>query len=133
MSEISAYEKMLEDGSAFKKIDMQRITNQMYSQAEGGHAGGDIPLGDPIKEQSTQYNSNGLEEDHTDWSAVDAAMEKRMDALREKITAKKGSRENTKASQLPSQEKEIKKLKMRVKRLEEALMIIMETQEKLLG
>lgn len=126
MSEITAYEKMLKDGSAFKKIDMQKIQNQQYAMADtGAGAGAGSPLGDPVNEQ----NNDGLEEDHTDWSAVDAAMEKRMNALREK--AKGGGSTSTKQPLNESQE--ITKLKARVKRLEEALMVIMETQEKLLG
>jgi hypothetical protein len=131
MSEITAYEKMLKDGSAFKKIDMQRITNQMYSAAESGSGGAskpEAPLGDPVNETS----QNGLEEDHTDWSAVDAAMEKRMNALKEK--AKGGSTStNTNTKKPLNESQEITKLKARVKRLEEALIVVMETQEKLLG
>jgi len=127
MSEITAYEKMLKDGSAFKKIDMQQITNKMYAQAEGGVDGGskpEAPLGDPVNETS----HDGLEEDHTDWSAIDAAMEKRMNALKEK--ARGGS---TSIKEPLNESQEITKLKARVKRLEEALIIIMETQEKLIG
>ena len=124
MSEITAYEKMLKDGSAFKKIDMNRIQSQMYAAAEGGAGGKDMsqPLGEPITE-----SHDGLEEDHTDWTAVDEGMQRRMNALREKIDRKKGT-----ASQPLNESQEIAKLKKRVKRLEEALMVIMETQEKLL-
>ncbi len=125
MSELTAYEKMLKDGSAFKKIDMQKITNQMYAQAESGSGGMDMPLGDPVNEVTDEF------EDHTDWSAVDEGMQRRMNALREKIDAKKGGGASTKKPVSESQE--IKKLKARVKRLEEALMVVMETQEKLLG
>jgi peptidoglycan hydrolase CwlO-like protein len=120
MSEISAYEKMLKDGTAFKKIDMNRIAAQLYSQAEGGLV--DKPLGDPIKENQNQ--NSGLEEDHTDWSAVDEAMQRRMNALKEKMkgSEKKSTNELT----------EITKLKKRIEKLEEALMLVMETHEKLL-
>lgn len=124
MSEITAYEKMLKNGSAFKKIDMQQITNQMYNQAESGTGGMDMPLGDPVTEES----HSGLEEDHTDWSAVDAAMEKRMNALKEKMN--NGGKKTKKPL---NESQEIAKLKKRIERLEEALMVIMETQEKLIG
>lgn len=127
MSEISAYEKMLKDGSAFKKIDMQKITNQMYAQAEGGSGGMDMPVGEPVREVTNESHS-GLEEDHTDWSAVDEAMQRRMNSLKEKA---RGGGAST--NQPLNESNEIAKLKKRVKRLEEALMIIMETQEKLLG
>lgn len=119
MSEISAYEKMLKDGTAFKKIDMNRIAAQQYAQVESDLV--DKPLGDPIKES---IKENGLEEDHTDWSAVDEAMQRRMNALKEKMkgSEKKSTNELT----------EITKLKRRVEKLEEALMLVMETHEKLL-
>lgn len=128
MSEITAYEKMLKDGSAFKKIDMNKIAAQQYAAAGMADAGGgkgapEVPLGTP----STNEQS-GLEEDHTDWSAVDAAMEKRMNALKEKM---KGGSTSTKQPLNESQE--IMKLKKRVQKLEEALIVVMQTQEKLLG
>jgi hypothetical protein len=124
MSEITAYEKMLKDGSAFKKIDMQRIQNQMYEGAGGAVEKPEpsMPLGEPLGEESN------LQEDHTDWSAVDEAMQRRMNALKNKA---RGGGASTKQPLNESQE--ITKLKARVKRLEEALIIIMETQEKLLG
>jgi hypothetical protein len=118
MSEITAYEKMLKDGTAFKKVDMNKIANQMYAEAGAGVV--DKPLGEPA-----QQNSN-LQEDHTDWSAVDAAMEKRMNALKDKMHG--GNNKNQ-----VNESNEISKLKARVKRLEEALIVVMETQEKLLG
>jgi hypothetical protein len=121
MSEITAYEKMLKDGSAFKKIDMNKIQNQMYAGA-GGAIDEAKPLGEPAPQ-----NTN-LDEDHTDWSAVDEAMQRRMNALKNKMN---GGGASTKQPLNESQE--ITKLKARVKRLEEALMVVMQTQEKLLG
>lgn len=131
MSEITAYEKMLNDGSAFKKIDMNKIQNQMYAGAGAADVGGgkgapELPLGDPTPEVNN--DSSGLEEDHTDWSAVDEAMQKRMNALKAKM---KGGSTSTKKPVNESQE--IIKLKKRIKRLEEALIVVMKTQEKLLG
>ena len=79
-----------------------------------------MPLGNQITE--TGHNS-GMEEDHTDWSAVDEAMQKRMDSLRAKVKGKTNQNESA----------EIAKLKKRIKRLEEALMLVMETHEKLLS
>lgn len=123
MSEVTAYEKMLKDGTAFKKIDMNQIAAQQYAQADINAIGGgkiEKPLGDPIKE-----NTN-LEEDNTDWSSVDEAMQKRINSLRDKVsisTAKKSLNES----------KEIASLKRRVEKLEEAIMLVMETHEKLIG
>ena len=121
MSEISAYEKMLKDGTAFKKIDMQRIQNQQYAQAGIGTevtptAPKPEPLGSPAQE-------NRLEEDHTDFSAVDNAMQKKINALREKMNPGK---------QTVNESEEIAKLKTRIKKLEEAVMLIMESHTKLL-
>lgn len=121
MSELTAYEKMLKDGSAFKKIDMNKIQQQQYAGAGGAV---EEPLGEPVQENKT----TGLEEEDIDWSDVDAGMQKRMNALREKI---KGGGA---IKQEPIQEsKEIYRLKKRVAKLEEAMMLIMETHEKLLG
>lgn len=122
MSELTAYEKMLNDGSAFKRIDMDRIGRQMNAEAtiSAGAGGKDVstPLGDPkqVKEESN------MEYDDTDFSAIDEAMQRRMNSLRSKIHEKKTGNENI----------EIAKLKKRVKRLEEALMVIMEVHSKLL-
>lgn len=117
--EISAYEKMLNDGSAFKHIDMKKIERDQYAEAGRGTEinDGTNVLGDPIKENSK------LEEDNTDWSAVDEAMQRRMNSLKSKMNKKSNVNENI----------EIKKLKKRVAKLEDALILVMETHEKLLG
>lgn len=129
MSELTAYEKMLQDGTAFKKIDMSKITAQEYAgagmAAAGGGKGVSTPLGEPEMPKNITESEYEVE---SDWSAVDAAMEKRVNALREKMS---GGSTNTKQPLNESQE--ITKLKSRVKRLEDALIVIMETQEKLLG
>lgn len=127
MSEISAYMKMFEDGSAFKKFDMDKIAIQQYAEANmsANADGKDVsaPLGDIAQpNHKVNYNS-GLEEDHTDWSVVDEAMQKRMNSLRAKMKGKTNQNESD----------EIAKLKKRIKRLEEALMLVMETHEKLLS
>lgn len=118
--ELSAYEKMLRDGSAFKKIDMQRIQNQQYAEVSSGR---DMPLGDPTPIRENQI----MEDDHTDWSAVDEAMQKRMESIRSKIDSKVEKKRQVKEAN------EIEKLKKRISQLEEAMMLIMETHEKLLG
>jgi hypothetical protein len=125
MSELTAYEKMLQDGTAFKKINMDNIQKQIYAEARTSASanGKDIgvPLGDPTNNNPVKENNN-LEYDDTDFSAIDEAMQRRMNSLRSKIHGKKATNENI----------EIAKLEKRVKRLEEALMVIMEAHEKLL-
>lgn len=129
MSEVSAYEKMLQDGSAFKKIDMNKIAAQEYAKAgmSTGSGGGDIDI--PLGEPAPMREDSNMEEDHTDWSAVDEAMERRVKSLRNKMNGSKG---NTKIGKVmtPAQ-REIEALKKRVAKLEEALITIMEVHEQL--
>lgn len=125
MSEISAYEEMLRSGKAFERIDMNKIQNQLYAGAGGAV---EEPLGEPVKESKNENENTGLEEEDIDWSDVDAGMQRRMNALREKM---KGGGASTKEK--PIQEsKEIYKLKKRVAKLEEAMIIIMESQEQII-
>ena len=121
MSELSAYEKMFEDGTAYKKIDMNKIQQQEYSGATASVKldGKEAPLDDVVENQ--------VVDDEPDWSAVDEAMQRRMNALKEKasnIPAKKKI--------VTNESKEIASLKKRVAKLEEALILVMETHEKLL-
>lgn len=124
MSEISAYQKMLKDGTAFKKIDMNKIQNQQYAQASigAGNEENSMPLGEPAP---IMENSN-LEEDNTDWSAVDNAMQKRINSLRSKM-------DSVTKTQIIRESEEIVKLKKRIEKLEEAMILIMETHEKMIG
>lgn len=124
MSEISAYEKMLNDGTAFKRIDMDKIGRQMNKEASiSANASGkdvgvklDKPVGEPIKE------NDNFEYDDTDFSEIDKRMMERMNSLKSKMKKTPSKNEN----------KEIAKLKKRVKRLEEALMLVMEVHSKLI-
>lgn len=135
MSELSAYEKMLKDGSAFKRINMQKIQNQQYARAGMGghdndvHSGQSSPLG-----ESTVGSQ--LEDDHTDFSAVDEAMQRRINALKEKMNSKPQVRHPVpmlSTEMATGGTEDIVKLKRRVKQLEEAVMLLMKTQSKLLG
>jgi predicted nucleic acid-binding Zn-ribbon protein len=117
----SAYEKMLEDGTAFKEVDMSMMTEPNVEQITG--------LGEEVvvpKERKQEQDPDRFIDEHTDFSHLDNAMEQRMNSLRAKMGGVKSKkvREN--------ESREIALLKKRVEKLEEALMLVMETHEKLL-
>lgn len=121
---ISAYEQMLKDGTAFKEVDLTMHTQPDVSEATGARGEpintqiSDNPMGQPL-------NDDG---DDAPYSEFDSVMEQRMNSLRSKIRGKSGG-----TSTSPNQNREITSLKKRVARLEEALSLVMETHEKLLG
>ena len=124
----SAYERMLEDGTAFKQVDMSMMVEPDVSMAEGG-------LGDRIEEtaQPRQGRDTPPEEyDHnyTDYTEHDEYIQGRINRLRAKMSGRKGINENS--GGVSNTAKEIKALKKRIDRLEEALMVVMETHERLL-
>lgn len=127
----SAYEKMLEDGTANKKIDMSMMVEPDVSTIEG--------LGDQIEDQSPFPRERQPEQeqeqeqfDHTDYSKHDSYIEQRISSLRNKMNEKKGIKTSG-GGALSKANREIASLKKRVEKLEEALMLIMETHENLLG
>ena len=123
---ISAYEQMLQDGTAFKQVDMTMHTEPDISEASGARGGDPIPqisnnpMGQPVGDD------NIVEDDS--YSQFDSVMEQRMASLRNKVRGNSGGTVTS-----PNQNKEIASLKKRVARLEEALALVMETHEKLLG
>ena len=111
----SAYEKMFEDGSAYKKINMPMVLNEPnMNEVEGK------PLGEAIKKSSKTVEP----EPEEDFSDVDRRMQERLKA---RMSSLKGKTQDT------DMVKEMNSLKQRVKTLEEALSLVMETQEKILG
>jgi len=125
----SAYDKMLEDGSAFKEVDMSQNTAPNLTMAEHG-------LGDKVNESQPrqqppqkQIDNDSFIDDNTDFSHHDSVVEQRMSSLRNKM---KGGGISTKKSRA-RENKEIIALKKRVSKLEEALILVMETHEQLIG
>ena len=122
----SAYERMLADGSAFREVDMSMMTEPNVEIAKGA------PLGDRVNEtaQPRQGRDTPPEdyEHHTDYTEHDSYIQDRINRLRAKM---KGGRVNE-GGGASNTSKELLKLKKRVEKLEEALMIVMETHEKLL-
>ena len=117
---IDAYQKMLNDGTAFKEVDLT-----MHSEPDMGLATGavsDSPLGDRVNENDR--DSNIVEDDG--YGEFDSIMEQRMNKLRNKAGV--GGRSSGSGGN-----SEIISLKKRVKKLEEAIMLVMETQTKLIG
>lgn len=120
MSEISAYEKMLEDGSAFQKVDMTMDMEPNLSEAQG--------MGERITtpQVSTVETHQSIQERSDDFTHHDNVMQQKINSLRSKMNGQgQIVSENTNL--------EIAKLKKKIKQIEEALMLIMETHEKLIG
>lgn len=125
---INAYEKMLKDGTAFKEVDVTMHTEPNIAEIDG--------LGDRINEQPKEVNleerrnSDSFIDENTDYSDFDDHMQQRINSLRNKMG--KGKKQtNERVSN--NTEKEIAILKRRIKKIEEAMMLIMETHEKILG
>lgn len=111
MSELSAYEKMLKDGSAFKAIKIEQPTPD---NPDGGMGGG----ADPDRE--------------IDYSVFDDHMK---GVIQEKIEAKKaaaGNPERPAPPPSPQQGDKMARLERRIELLEQALSLVMETQTKLM-
>lgn len=112
MSELSAYEKMFKDGTAFQKIEIAQPTP---NNPGGGMSGG----ADPDRE--------------IDYSVFDDHMK---GMIQEKIEAKKskatGNPERPGPSSSPQDNHRITRLEERIKLLEQALSLVMETQTKIL-
>jgi hypothetical protein len=88
------------------------------------------PLGDAINETPKPHEHTKPEvDDYTDYSAHDSYMKQRIDSLRSKMQGGKGTNEGVIMS---STKKELIALKKRVKEIEEALMLVMETHERLM-
>jgi len=110
MSEISAYEKMFKDGTAFKPIKIEQPTPDNPGGGMGGGA-------DPDRE--------------VDYSVFDDHM---ANMIQEKIEAKKASVNPERPGPPPSpqQSDKLAKLERRIELLEQALSLVMETQTKLM-
>lgn len=115
MSEISAYEKMFEDGSAFEKIEIAQPTPD--------NPGGGMSGGDP--------DSPGV-----DYSLFDNHMD---GMIKEKIEAKKAAALGNPARpdpppspMAPGATDKMIRLEKRIELLEQALSLVMETQTKLM-
>lgn len=120
----NAYEQMLKDGTAFKEVDMSMVVEPDVGIAQGS------PLGDAINETpAPQKHIQPEVDDHTDYTAHDSYMRQRIDSLRSKMRGGSGTNEGVVMS---STKKELIALKKRVKEIEEALMLVMETHERLM-
>ena len=123
----SAYEQMLEDGSANKEVDMSMMVEPDVKVAEGG-------LGDRTETAQPSRTEKDVvrEEEHNDYSAHDSYIDQRMSSLKNKLTEKKNS-PRVKIGALTRANNDIASLKKRVEKLEEALMLVMDTHEQLIG
>jgi hypothetical protein len=125
MSEISAYEKMLQDGTAFKEVDMTMHSEPNLMEAQGASSRS-------IDNEELIYpnKDEGIGERRQDnFEEFDSVMEQRISNLRRKMNGE-GSEIKVGKLMTPTQ-KEIASLKKRIAKLEEALIVIMQTQEQL--
>lgn len=121
----SAYERMLQDGTAFKEVDMSMMTEPDVTIAKGG-LGDKVDSPHPRKRQPEQEQ---IQERYDDYTEHDNYVQQRIDRLRAKMNGKRVNE----SDDVSNTSKEILKLKKRVQKLEEALMLVMETHEKILG
>jgi hypothetical protein len=130
---ISAYEKMLQDGSANKFVDMTMSAEPDLGEALGKTSKtsnmNSSPLGEATQNQIN--NKNDYIEDN--YAAFDNHMESRINALRNKMKGGVSESGMNKVGKLmtPAQ-KEIQALKARVTQLEKVCMTLMQVQEQLL-
>jgi len=123
MSASEAYRKMLEDGSAFKEVDMTMHTEPDIMEAQG--------VGNNLGERVEDNSSNAVQENerNDNYEEFDSAMEERINNLKSKI--KNGGKITTTGTLKTPTQKKIMALEKRVQKLEEALMLVMETQSQL--
>jgi len=118
---LEKYEKMFEDGSAYKPI---RLSQPQPSMAEMEGAGvveekPNIPLGDQVNRDNFQNDGQ------PDYSESDAYMEGKINEMRTRNTQDNNPNVNV-------QPDVIKRLIKRIDLLEQALTLVMETQSKLI-
>ena len=124
---ISAYERMVEDGSAFKEVDMTMHNEPNISEITGARESSSFALGEVVNEDDEVIDK---EDSHNNYNSFDSAMEQRINSLRNKMNGKNAIK---KQGIIKSSQQEIASLKKRVEKLEEALMLVMETHERLIG
>lgn len=115
---LEKYEKMFEDGSAYKPIRLSQPQPNM-SEINGAVEKPDTPLGDPVNRDNFQ------DEGQPDYTESDAYMQNKINEMKNKNT--QGNNQN-----VVVQNDVIVRLKKRVDLLEQALTLVMETQSKLL-
>jgi len=124
MSEISAYEKMFKDGTAFNPIKIEQPTPTNPGGGMGRGADPDNPGVDMSRRPDP--DDNGV-----DYSLFDDHMG---NMVQEKIEAKKAAARGTDQRTGPPQadNNKITRLERRIELLEQALSLVMETQTKLI-
>ena len=127
MSEkMNAYEKMLQDGSAFKEVDMTMNTGPNLDEAQG--AGNS--LGERV--DNTQEQKEQVQDLHTDFTHFDNHMEERINSLRNKMKNGEVQVKSKVGKLMTPTQKRIVELEKRINKLEEVMLLIMETHEQLL-
>ena len=115
---------MFQDGSAYKPIVLNQAMPSMAEAAGGGDRRSEIPLGEQIVDHTDLHNEEHIDP-HANYSEFDAHMQARVNALKEGKVLNNTPNVN---EQNPS----YKQLEKRIEFLEEALKLVMTTQEKLI-
>ncbi len=114
---IDAYQKMLQDGTAFKEVDTTMHNYPSLAEAEGA-VNPSEPLGEKVKTPEGRTY-------HNDYTEYDNVMEQKVASLRAKMGKASGG-------QSKPDNKRMKILEKKVATLEEALALVMETHEHIL-
>ena len=116
---LEKYEKMFEDGSAYKPIRLSQPQPSMSEINNTVEEKSDIPLGEQVNRDNFQDEGN------PDYSESDAYMQNKINEMRNKNPHNNNDNVNVRID-------ELERLKKRVDLLEQALTLVMETQSKLI-
>jgi hypothetical protein len=118
---LEKYEKMFEDGSAYKPIRLAQPQPSMAEVEGAKPEPSNIPLGEQVDKDVFMDNQN------SDYTEFDNTMEERINKLKEA-----NDNTNTNTSNVNVQSNVIEKLIRRIELLEKGVSLVMETQTKLL-
>jgi hypothetical protein len=122
---IDAYQKMLNDGTAFKEVDTAMLTEPSITEAGGTRGEEDTPeqpLGEKVETPEHEY--------HSDYTNHDSIMEQRINSLRQKASS--GGSGGGGGELVKKGKSRLVLLEKKVEQLETAMILIMETHEQLL-
>ena len=119
------YEKMFEDGSAYKPIHITQPRPSMAEAMGGGGRRTETPLGDRAE------NNQQIVDEQTgpDYTEFDNHMQERVNKMKQMHN----NNSNVNVQNNGYSKKEFDRLEKRVEMLEQALSLVMETQKKLIA
>jgi len=117
---LEKYEKMFEDGSAFKPIHINQPEPSIGSITGAVEEKPNIPLGQQVVKEEF------MDDPHTDYTHFDETMQSRINEMRNK------NPHNNNPNVSVQNNGDYRKLEKRIEMLEQALTLVMETQTKLI-